>query len=231
MERSCMIGRRSVKSMRGGDEMTRGAAALPGLTDVRAARERIRPHIHRTPLLSSRFLGELCGARVFLKAENLQRGGSFKIRGALNAVLRAREERRLGPRGVLTYSSGNHGQGVALAARIAGCPAVVVVPEDIVAVKLEAIEAYGAQAVLGGRTTQDRRRRGDQIAAETGALVIPPFDHPDIIAGQGTVAIEIFEDLPGVETILVPIGGGGLISGILIAARGLSGDVRVQGVE
>src|SRR5262245_62030018 len=116
-------------------------ARLPTLADVRAASRRIGGHVHRTPLLSSRFFGDRIGARVHLKTENLQRGGSFKIRGALNAILRAREEGRLGPNGVLTYSSGNHGQGVALAARVAGCPAVVVVPEDIVPVKRAAIES------------------------------------------------------------------------------------------
>ncbi len=209
----------------------RGSSKLPTLDDVRAARERIAGHIHRTPLLSSRFFGDPIGARVFFKAESLQRAGSFKIRGALNAILRAREAGRLTERGVLTYSSGNHGQGVALAARIAGCPAVVVVPEDILAVKRSAIEGYGARVVLCGTTSEDRRVRGEELAQEMGALVIPPFDHPDIIAGQGTVAVEILEDEPTVDAILVPVGGGGLLAGIAIAARTLSPRVRVYGVE
>ncbi len=187
--------------------------------------------MHRTPLLSSRFFGDRIGARVYLKAENLQRGGSFKIRGALNAILRAREEGRLSPRGVLTYSSGNHGQGVALAARIAGCPSLVVVPEDIIPVKRAAIEGYGARVVPWGRTTEDRRQRGEEIAAETGTLVIPPFDDPDVIAGQGTVALEVLDDLPAADVLVVPIGGGGLIAGISIAARALSPEVQVFGVE
>ncbi len=204
---------------------------LPSLDDVKAAQARIAGHIHRTPLLSSRCFGEPIGARVFFKAESLQRAGSFKIRGALNAILRAREAGRLSARGVLTYSSGNHGQGVALAARIAGCPAVVVVPEDILDIKRAAIEGYGARVVLCGRTSEDRRVRGEELARETGALVIPPFDHPDIIAGQGTVGMEILEDEPSVEAILVPVGGGGLVAGIAIAAGALSPRVRVYGVE
>jgi len=209
----------------------RATDRLPTLDDVRAAERRIRGQVHRTPLLSSRFFGEKIGAKVYLKAENLQRGGSFKIRGALNAILAAREQGRLSPRGVLTYSSGNHGQGVALAARIAGCPAVVVVPEDIIPVKRAAIEGYGARVVPFGRTTEDRRLKGDEIAAEIGALIIPPFDDPDVIAGQGTVALEILADLPEAEVLAVPIGGGGLIAGISIAARALSPSIRVFGVE
>jgi threonine dehydratase len=210
---------------------TGGTLSLPSLEDIKAAQRRIERHVHRTPLLSSRFFAERSGARVHLKAENLQRAGSFKIRGALNAILRAREEGRLGPEGVLTYSSGNHGQGVALAARIAGCPALVVVPEDILGLKRAAIEGYGARVVACGRTTEERRERGEEIARESGALVIPPFDHPDVIAGQGTVALEALADLPEAEVVLVPIGGGGLMAGIAVAARGLSERVAVFGVE
>ena len=204
---------------------------LPDLPEVRAARDRIREHVHRTPLLSSRSLGEAHGARLHLKAENLQRGGAFKIRGALNAVLKARERGDIGPEGVITYSSGNHGQAVALAAQIVGVPGTVFVPEDIAAVKRAAIEEYGARVVPCGLTSVDRQKGAEELAGRTGAFIVPPYDHPDIIAGQGTTALEIVEDLPDVEAILVPVGGGGLISGIAIAAKALKPGVRIIGVE
>jgi threonine dehydratase len=204
---------------------------LPDLSDVRAARDRIRPHVHRTPLLSSRSLGEIHGARLHLKAENLQRGGAFKIRGALNAVLGARERGEIGPAGVLTYSSGNHGQAVALAARIIGAPGTVVVPEDIAPVKLAAIREYGARVVPCGLTSEERHRGAMDLAAQTGAFVVPPYEHPDVIAGQGTTALEIIEDLPEIEALLVPVGGGGLIAGIAIAAKALKPGIRIIGVE
>jgi len=208
-----------------------GRLALPSLADVQAAHRRIQAYVHRTPILSSRFLGDRIGARVHLKAENLQRGGSFKIRGALNAILRAREEGRLGSAPVVTYSSGNHGQGVALAAQIAGCAAVVVVPEDVIGVKRAAMEGYGARVVACGHTSEERRVRAEEIVSETGALMIPPFDHPHVIAGQGTIALEVFADLPGAGAIVVPVGGGGLIAGIALAASALSPDIRIYGVE
>ncbi|MBI4601394.1 MAG: threonine/serine dehydratase [Planctomycetes bacterium] len=205
--------------------------SLPDLADIRAARARLRAHIHRTPLLTCRSLGEGHGVRVHLKAENLQRAGAFKIRGALNAMLRALDRGEIGAAGVVTYSSGNHGQAVALAARILGCPAAVVAPEDIAAVKRTAIEAYGARVVLCGLTSDDRHRGALELARETGAAIIPPYDHPDIIAGQGTVAVEILEDLPEAEVFLVPVGGGGLIAGVAIAAWALKPSIRVLGVE
>lgn len=187
--------------------------------------------MHRTPVLSSRFLGEPCGARVFLKCENLQRAGSFKIRGALNACLLANERDTLGPAGVLTYSSGNHGQAVALAARLLDFPATVVVPEDIPPVKKAAIEGYGARTVCCGRTSQERHEEALRLHDETGALIVPPFNHPHIIAGQSTAGTEIIEDLPQVDTILVPVGGGGLIAGIALAAAARKPAVAVVGVE
>lgn len=204
---------------------------MPGIDAIRAAHRRIKSHIHRTPLLSSRSLGALHGATVWLKPENLQRAGSFKIRGALNALLCARERGEIGAAGVLTYSSGNHGQAVALAASILGCRATIVVPEDIARVKLAAIEAYGGRAVTCGLTSEDRHQGALRIARETGAAVIPPYDHPDIIAGQGTIALEVLEELPETDTILVPIGGGGLIAGIAIGTKAIKPTLRVLGVE
>ena len=201
---------------------------LPDPIDIATAAERIRPHIHRTPLLRADHLGS---GRLFLKAENLQRAGSFKIRGALNAVLHAREEGRIGAAGVITYSSGNHGQAVALAARIVGCPSTIVAPEDIARVKLRAIEELGGSVVLRGTTSEDRHAGAEEIARKTGAHIIPPYEHPDVIAGQGTVGFEILEDAPDVDLVVVPIGGGGLISGIAIGVKSRSPRTRVVGVE
>jgi threonine dehydratase len=208
-----------------------GPLTLPSLDEVRRARERLLPHVLRTPLLPCPALGGARAARAHLKCENLQRAGSFKIRGALNAMLRAQARGEIGKAGVITYSSGNHGQAVALAARILECPAIVVVPEDVAAVKRAAIEGFGARVVPCGLTSDDRHDGALRIAAETGAAVIPPYDHPDIIAGQGTIALEVIEDLPSAAAILVPVGGGGLIAGISIAARALKPDVRVLAVE
>jgi threonine dehydratase len=204
---------------------------LPGLDDVRRAHHRLRPHVHRTPLLSCRSLEAAHGARLRLKAENLQRGGSFKIRGALNALLEARRRAETGKAGIITYSSGNHGQAVALASRIVGCEATILVPEDISRVKKEAIEGYGGRVVTCGLTSEDRREGAIRLAGETGGKIIPPYDDPDVMAGQGTVALEILEELGDLEVILVPVGGGGLISGIAIAAKALRPGIQVLGVE
>jgi threonine dehydratase len=205
--------------------------SLPSLSDIDAARDRIGAHVHWTPLLSSRTIGSLTETNVWLKCENLQRTGSFKIRGALNACLRAREEGRLPEAGVLTYSSGNHGQALALAASLVGCAARVVVPEDIPDVKRAAIGGYGASVEPCGLTSIDRYERAVAIAEETGALIIPPFDHADIIAGQGTTGLEILEDLPEVDTILVPTGGGGLLSGVAIGTTARNPSTRIFAVE
>jgi len=204
---------------------------LPGLDDLWAAASRIRPHVHRTPLLRSRWLEEVCGCEVHLKPENLQRAGAFKIRGAINALLCAQARGELGPAGVLTYSSGNHGQAVALAARILGVSAVVVVPEDITRVKRAAIEGLGARVVACGFTSEDRHRGALEIARESRAHIIPPYDHPDIIAGQGTLALEALEDLPGAEAVVVPVGGGGLLAGVSIGIKSLRPEIRVIGAE
>jgi threonine dehydratase len=185
--------------------------------------------IVRTPLLRAERLSEELGADIRLKCENLQRAGAFKIRGAYTAVARLEEVER--QRGVIAYSSGNHAQGVALAARLFGIRAVVVMPTTAPDVKREGARRLGAEVVLEGTTSIERQQRAEAIAAEQGLTIIPAFDHPDIIAGQGTTAIEILEDFPDVETIVVPIGGGGLISGIGAYVKQVRPDVRVIGVE
>jgi threonine dehydratase len=204
---------------------------LPGIHDVRIAYNRVRPHVHRTPLLSCRSIEAAHGARLRLKAENLQRGGAFKIRGALNALLEARRRGELGEAGVITYSSGNHGQAVALASRILGCKATILVPEDISRVKKEAIEGYGGRVATCGLTSEDRREGALRLAAETGGKIIPPYDDPLVMAGQGTVALEILQEIGDLDAILVPVGGGGLISGIAITAKALRRGIQVIGVE
>lgn len=207
-----------------------GTPALPvGLAAVRDAAARIAPHIHRTPLLPNRSISERAGVEIRLKCENLQRAGSFKIRGALNALLQlSAEERR---RGVVAFSSGNHAQGVALAARLLGMKATIVMPENSVRSKVEATQAYGADVVQAGVTAATRDNVAREIAARTGAAVVPPFDDERIIAGAGTVGLEIVEEWPEVASIVVPLGGGGLLSGIAIAATSINPGIDVYGVE
>lgn len=195
------------------------------LADIRSAAARIRPYVHRTPLLSSRSLSERLGIEVRLKCENLQRAGSFKIRGAMNALLQVDEAQR--SRGVVAFSSGNHAQGVAMAARLLGMPATIVMPENSVQTKVDATKAYGATVVQGGVTAATRDTVAREIAEKTGAAVIPPFDDERIIAGAGTVGLEIVEEWPEVTTIVVPLGGGGLLSGVALASVGKN----VYGVE
>lgn len=185
--------------------------------------------VERTPLLRSPWLSSEIGADARLKCENLQRAGAFKIRGAYNAVARLSEQERA--RGVIAYSSGNHAQGVALAAKLFGVPAVVVMPTTSPEIKREGARRFGAEVVLEGTTSIERQQRAESIAAERGLTIIPAFDHPDIIAGQGTTAIEILEDWPEVEQIVVPIGGGGLVSGIAAYVKQTRPEVRVVGVE
>ncbi len=171
----------------------------------------------------------MVGGGVRLKLENTQRGGAFKFRGAYNFVAGLPEAERA--RGVITYSSGNHGRAVALAAAEFGVPALVVVPEDAPRVKVEAIRLSGAEVVREGTTSLERKARAEAIAEERGMVIVPPFDHPDIIAGQGTVGLEIVEDWPEVERVLVPVGGGGLLAGVAAAVRALAPTARVYGVE
>ncbi|HUR82530.1 MAG TPA: threonine/serine dehydratase [Thermoanaerobaculia bacterium] len=199
------------------------------LADVRAAVERLRPWIHQTPLLTSSSLSERAGVEVRLKCENLQRAGSFKIRGAMNALLQLDDAQRR--RGVVAFSSGNHAQGVALGARLLGIPATIVMPENSVQSKVEATRAYGAEVVQAGVTAATRDTVAREIADRNGAAVIPPFDDERIIAGAGTVGLEIVEQWPDVATILVPLGGGGLLSGTALAATSLRSGVDVYGVE
>jgi threonine dehydratase len=183
----------------------------------------------RTPLLPAPWLAERAGAEVRLKCESFQPIGAFKLRGAYTMIARLDPAER--SRGVVTYSSGNHAQAVAYAAREFGITAVIVMPEDAPQVKVEGTRRLGAEVIEEGRTSEERRRRAEVVEAERGAVMIPPFDHPDIIAGQGTVGLEILEDWAEVETILVPIGGGGLISGVAALVKRERPDVRVVGVE
>jgi threonine dehydratase len=198
------------------------------LPDIRAAAARIGSTIHRTPLLPNRSLSERIGVEVRLKCENLQRAGSFKIRGALNALLQLGDDERR--RGVVAFSSGNHAQGVALAANLLGIQATIVMPEGSVASKVAATQAYGAEVVTAGVTAATRDTVAREIAAKTGAAVIPPFDDERIIAGAGTVGLEIVEEWDEVTTIVVPLGGGGLLSGTALAATSMK-SVDVYGVE
>jgi threonine dehydratase len=202
---------------------------MPTFDDVRAAAERLRGTAHRTPVLTSRRLDEQLGLHAFLKCENLQRVGAFKFRGAFNALSCFTPEQRRG--GVVAYSSGNHAQAVALAAQLLGIEATIVMPLDAPASKVAATQGYGARVVRYDRYTEDREEIGRTIAAEQGATVIPPYDHRDIIAGQGTAALELFEETGPLDALLVPLGGGGLLSGCLLAAGELAPDCAVYGVE
>ncbi len=205
------------------------AESIVGIDAVRAATVRIRPHIHRTPLLPSRSMSERAGVEIRLKCENLQRAGSFKIRGAMNALLQLTPEQR--KNGVVAFSSGNHAQGVALAAKILGIKATIVMPENSVKTKVEATKAYGAEVVQGGVTAATRDTVAREIAERTGAAVIPPFDDERIIAGAGTLGLEIVEEWPEVSTVIAPLGGGGLLSGVAIAVTSIKRGADVYGVE
>ena len=198
--------------------------------DIAAAAGRLRGIAHRTPVHTSATVDERTEARVFFKCENFQRMGAFKFRGAYNALARLSPAQRA--RGVLTYSSGNHGQAVALAGRLLGAPVTVVMPADAPAVKVAATRGYGGDVVLYERSGGPTREEiGARLAAERGLIVIPPFDHPDVIAGQGTAAMELIEEVGPLDLLLVPCGGGGLLSGSAIAARALAPSIRVVGVE
>jgi threonine dehydratase len=197
--------------------------------DVRAAAERLRGVAHRTPVVVSRTLDAGIGARAFLKAENLQRVGAFKFRGAYNAIAQLSDEQKR--HGVVAFSSGNHAQGVALAAQLLNVPATIVMPSDAPAAKLAATRGYGAEVVTYDRVRMNRAELAASIAAETGATVVPPYDDPGIIAGQGTVALELIEETGPLDVLLVPLGGGGLLSGCTLAATATSPGVKVYGVE
>ncbi|MFJ3234943.1 threo-3-hydroxy-L-aspartate ammonia-lyase [Streptomyces sp. NPDC086787] len=199
------------------------------LQDIQDAAAQIKGVAHRTPVLRSRTLDELVGAQVFVKCENLQRIGAFKFRGAYNAVSRLSAEQLA--RGVAAYSSGNHAQAVALAARELGTTAVILMPEDTPRSKLEATAGYGAEIVTYDRYTGNRTAMGEALAAERGLALVPPYEHPHVIAGQGTAALELLEEVGELDTLVVPVGGGGLIAGSAVAAKGLQPGIRVIGVE
>ena len=206
---------------------------IPGLpvqyADVAAASERLAGHAHRTPVLTSRTVDARTGARVFFKCENFQRMGAFKFRGAFNALAQLPGEAR--SRGVLAYSSGNHAQAVALAGRELGIRVTIVMPQDAPKVKMAATRGYGAEVVLYDKHTTSREELSATIAAERGLTVVPPFDHPHVVAGQGTAAKELIEDAGPLDYLFVPCGGGGLISGCALAASALAPGCRVIGVE
>lgn len=199
------------------------------LSDIQAAAERIKKIAHRTPVLTSRSFDALAGASVFFKCENLQRGGAFKIRGASNFIYSIPKDQL--PRGVVAYSSGNHAQAVAIAAASVGTTATIVMPTDAPKSKIAATRGYGAQIVFYDRATEDREVVGKRVADESGATLVPPYDHPWTIAGQGTAALELLADVPDLDAVVIPVGGGGLISGSSIAARALSPRIRIFGVE
>ncbi len=199
------------------------------LEDVQQAAQRLAGVAHRTPVLTSRTLDRLTGARVFLKAENLQRTGSFKFRGAYNAIAALPPEAR--ERGVATYSSGNHAQAIALAASLHGTTATILMPEDVPPAKLAATRDYGAEVVTYDRYNQDRTALGEALATERGRTLIPPYEHADVMAGQGTLALELLEQAGPLDLLLVCLGGGGLISGCSTAAKGRLPGITVVGVE
>jgi threonine dehydratase len=202
---------------------------LPSYDDVAAAARRIQGHAHRTPVLTSRTLDEALGARVFLKCENLQRMGAFKFRGAFNALSRFSPAQRKA--GVVAFSSGNHAQAIALAARLLEIPATIVMPHDAPAAKVAATKGYGGQVVVYDRYTEDREQIGRDLAERHDLTLIPPYDHADVLAGQGTAAKELFEEAGPLDALFVPLGGGGLLSGTALSTRALSPDCTLYGVE
>jgi threo-3-hydroxy-L-aspartate ammonia-lyase len=203
--------------------------SLPTHADVEAAARRIDGHARRTPVMTSRIVDDALGATVFFKCENFQRMGAFKFRGAFNALSSLQPAART--RGVIAFSSGNHAQAVALAARILGIDATIVMPEDAPASKVEATRGYGGRVVMYDRYRENREEIARRLAEERGSTVIPPYDHPDVIAGQGTAAAELIDQVGPLNSLFVCLGGGGLLSGSALAAKALSPGCRVFGVE
>jgi threo-3-hydroxy-L-aspartate ammonia-lyase len=203
--------------------------SLPTFDDVLAASKRIRAHAHRTPVMTSRTANELFGAEVFFKCENLQRMGAFKFRGAFNAL--SRFDARQRHDGVVAFSSGNHAQAIALSANLLDMPATIVMPHDAPAAKLAATEGYGGKIVRYDRYKEDREAITRALAEEHGMTLIPPYDHPDVIAGQGTAALELFEEVGALDAFFVCLGGGGLLAGSALATRALSPKCKLYGVE
>jgi threonine dehydratase len=202
---------------------------MPALADVEAARKRLLGIVHRTPITPSATISQLTGADVWLKLENLQRTGSFKIRGASNKIATLSPAER--ERGVVAASAGNHAQGVALGARLAGTRSLIVMPERASLAKVEAVRGYGAELLMHGRDYDEAEAKAHELGAQRGLTFVHAFNDPHVIAGQGTLGLEILEDLPDVETVLVPVGGGGLLAGIALAIKAKRPDVRVVGVE
>jgi threonine dehydratase len=202
---------------------------LPTYDDVSAAARRLHGLAHRTPVLRSATADRLLKAQVFFKCENLQRMGAFKFRGAFNALSQFTPEQRKA--GVITFSSGNHAQAIALAARLLGIPATILMPLDAPQAKMEATRGYGGEVITFDRYTQDREALTKQLAADRGLTLIPPYDHPHIIAGQGTAAMELLEDTGPLDIMFVPLGGGGLLSGSALAVRALAPQCKLYGVE
>jgi len=202
---------------------------LPTFADVESAAHQIAGAAHKTPVATSRTINARTGAELFFKCENLQRAGAFKFRGAYNALSRLDADQRR--RGVVTFSSGNHAQAIALAGQLLDVPRVIVMPSDAPEVKRIATEGYGGEVILYDRDKEDREAIGKRLAAERGLTLIPPYDHPHIIAGQGTAARELIEEAGPLDLLFVPCGGGGLLSGSAIAARAMAPQCRVIGVE
>jgi len=202
------------------------------LDDVRAAAERIRPFAHRTPVLMCSTIDGMCGIEgvtLHFKCEPFQKVGAFKFRGACNAVMKLPDDQA--QRGVVTHSSGNHAQAIALAAKLRGIPAHIVMPNNASAIKKSAVRGYGGRIVECEPNTESRHGTADRVAQETGAVLIPPYDHPDIIAGQGTAALELLEHVPDLDAIIAPIGGGGLMSGTCIASKAIKPGITIVGGE
>ncbi len=202
---------------------------LPTYDDVVAAAARLAGQAHRTPVLTSRIANEETGAQLFFKCENLQRMGAFKFRGAYNALAKFDADQRRA--GVVAFSSGNHAQAIALSARLLGMPATIVMPQDAPASKIAATRGYGAQVVTYDRYTEDREQIGRDLAERHGYTLVPPYDHADVIAGQGTAARELFEEVGPLDAFFVCLGGGGLLSGSALATRALSPQCKLYGVE
>ncbi|QJD91399.1 threo-3-hydroxy-L-aspartate ammonia-lyase [Duganella dendranthematis] len=202
---------------------------LPTFEDVVAASERIAGVAHRTPVLTSSTANAELGAEIFFKCENFQRMGAFKFRGGYNSLARFTPEQRKA--GVVAFSSGNHAQAIALSAKLLGIPATIVMPHDAPAAKVAATRGYGAQVVIYDRYTEDREQIGRDLAARHGLTLIPPYDHPDVIAGQGTAAKELFEEAGRLDYVFAPLGGGGLLSGTALSTRALSPSAKLFGVE
>jgi threonine dehydratase len=202
---------------------------LPSFEDVRKAANRIAGVAHRTPVLTSRTADAAIGAHLFFKAENLQRAGAFKFRGAYNAIAALEPEAR--QRGVIAFSSGNHAQAIAYAAALQGAPSTIVMPSDAPAIKIAATRAYGAKVVFYDRYKEDRAAIGRRLSEETGGALVPPYDHPDVIAGQGTAAIELIEEVGPLDMLVTPLGGGGLLAGTALVVKALLPGSAVVGVE